>query len=174
MLASVDSLNQQLLALPPVDTPTAGATQFVNCIADYMDRLQAGPTGSPGIFTFLRPAAIAAIMALPPVKDNSWITNFANAIHLGATGATLTSGTVVNPTWTASGVDVLPVVNTGLSAALATLISGLQPITSENNPAMPMAQAINGYAKSFTFLCTGLVAASSGPPTPLPLTFSAE
>lgn len=174
MLASVSSLNSQLLALPPVDTSIAGATQFVNCIADYMDKVQGGSTGAPGIFTFLRPPVIAAIMVLPPVADNSWIPNFANAIHLGATGAILVPGTITSPAWTASIVDIGPVSIITLASALSTLISGLQNVTSGNNPAMPMAQAIHDYAMAFTFLTTGLVLAPPGPPIPLPLTFGAQ
>ncbi len=174
-LASVDSLNQQLLALPYTLSSQQGATDFVNCIADYMNQVQGGPTGTPGIFTYLRPPAIAAIQVLPPVIDNSWIINFANAIHLGTVGATLTPGTVTSPSWTASITDTFaPPVNTGAAAALPVLISGLQPVTSGNNPAKPMAQAIHDYTLAFIFLCTGTVLAPPGPPIPLPLPFPAQ
>lgn len=173
-LPGVSSLNSQLLALPPVDTSIAGATQFVNCIAAYINQVQGGPTGTPGIFTYTNAPAIAAIMALQPVADNSWITNFANAIHLGTTAAILAPGTITAPAWTASIVDIGPVTNITASAALSTLISGLNSVTSSNNPAMPMAQAIHDYAMAFTFETIGLVLAPPGPPIPLPLTFPAQ
>ena len=173
-LPSVSSLNNQLLALPPTLSSHEGATQFVNVIADYINQVQAGPTGSPGILTYTRPPAIAAIEALPPVIDNSWIPNFAAAVHLGVTSGILTPGTVTDPAWTASVVDVLPPVIITLPAALAVLTAGLAPVTSGNNPAMPMAQAIHDYALAFTFLCTGLALALPAPPIPVPLPFPAQ
>jgi hypothetical protein len=174
MLPGVSSLNSQLLALPPVGTSVAGATQFVNCIATYMNQVQGGPTGSPGIFTYMNAPAIAAIQALSPVADNSWITNFANAIHTGSTSATLVPGTITNPAWTSSLVDIGPVSITTLAAALSTLISGLNAVTSGNNPAMPMAQAIHDYVAAFVFQTTGLIADPPNAPIPLILTFPAQ
>lgn len=174
MLPSVSSLNSQLLALPPTLSSNAGATQFVNCIASYMNQVQGGPTGTPGIFTYLRPPVIAAIQALPPLIDNSWITNFANAIHLGTTGATLVPGTITSPAWTASITDIGPVSIITLSSALSTLISALSPVTWDNNPALPLAQAINSYTLAFTFQTTGLALAPPGPPIPIVLTFPAQ
>lgn len=173
-LPSVSSLNNQLLALPPVLTSVAGATQFVNCIADYMNQVQGGPTGSPGIFTYLRPPAIAAIQVMPPVIDNSWIVNFANAIHLGTTGGTLVPGTITAPVWTASIVDIGPVTNPTMAASLAVLIGALAPVTWDNNPAMPLAQAIHDYAMAWTFSTIGLALAPPGPPIPIPLVFPAQ
>lgn len=173
MLPSVDSLNQQLLALPPTLSSLEGATQFVNTIAAFMDQVQAGPTGTAGIFTFDKAPAIAAIQVLPPVKDNSWIVNFANAIHTGTTAATLVPGTVTSPIWTVSSVDVSPPVIITLGAALSTLIADLAPVLSLNNPALPMAQAINNYTLAFTFLCTG-IAGTPISPVPTPIPFPAE
>jgi hypothetical protein len=173
MLPSADSLNQQFLNLPEETDRHQAATNVVNVIADFMNQVQAGPTGSPGIFTYTRPPAISMIEALPEVDDDSWIPNFANAIHAGATAAILTPGTVVYPAWTASSVDVLPVVNVGLGAALSVLMEGLQPVTSSNNPCLPLAQAIYNYTLAFKFLCTGLVLAPPGAPFPLPITFPA-
>lgn len=174
MLPSVNSLSNDLLALPPTLSSLEGATNFINVVAAFMDQLQAGSGGTPGIFTYTKPPAIALLLALPPVNDNSWIPNFANAIHAGSTAAILAPGTVTNSAWTASGVDVLPPVNTGIATALPVLISGLSNVTSSNNPPMPLAQAISDYTKAFTFLVTGLVLAPPGPPVPLPLTFSAQ
>jgi hypothetical protein len=173
MLPSVGSLSADLLTLPEELNSAAAATNFINKIAAFMDQVQAGPTGSPGIFTYNKPPAIAGIQALTPVIDNSWITNFANAIHSGSTSATLTPGTVTSPVWTASLVDTFPPTITTLSAALSTLISDLASVTSGNNPPMPLAQAISNYTLAFTFECTGL-ATSVPSPIPVPLPFSAE
>lgn len=173
MLPSVSSLNNQILALPPTLSSSAGATQFINVIAAFLNQMQAGPTGSPGIFTYSNAPAIAALTLLQPVGDNSWINNFANAIHSGSTAASLIAGTVTDPAWTASAVDTFPPTIITLSSALSTLISDLASVTALNNPAMPMAQAISNYAQAFTFQCTGLVT-TGGPPAPLPLTFPAQ
>jgi hypothetical protein len=174
MLPSVSSLNSQILALSPNSSESSAMTNLVNVIAAFLNQMQAGATGSPGIFTYNNSAAISAMSSLPNAADSSWVSSFANGVHAGATAATLAPGTVVSPAWTASGVDTLPPTNTGLSAALSVLVSGLNNCTYSNNPAMPMAQAISDYAKAFTFLCTGLVLAPPGPPIPLPLTFNAQ
>jgi hypothetical protein len=174
MLPSVDSLKQQFLSMPEAFTPIDGATHFVNIIGNYMDQVQAGPTGSPGIFTYLRPPVIAAIAALPPVKDNSWIVQFANAIHLGALGAILVPGTVTLPAvWLVSVVDTLPPVITTLDAALAVLIGSLANVTSANNPPQPLAQAIHDYISAFIFLCTG-IGGTVITPVPIPVPIPAQ
>jgi hypothetical protein len=174
VLPSVSSLDNQILSLPPTEFSVDGATNFVNVIAAYMDQVQGGADGTPGIFTYFKPPVIAAIQILPPVSDDSWINNFANAIHLGTTGATFVPGTITNVAWTASLTDIGPVSITSLNTALSTLKSGLSLATSKNNPAQPMAQAIHDYAMAFIFQTTGLVLALPGPPVPLTLTFNAQ
>ncbi len=174
MLPPVSSLTNDIKGLPPTLSSLEGATNFINVVAAFMDQLQAGPLGAPGIFTYTKPPAIALLMALPPVKDNSWITNFANAIHAGSTAAILVPGTVTAPVWTASIVDVLPPVNTTIAAALPVLIGGLNNVSYSNNPPQPLAQAISDYTKAFTFLVTGLALAPPAPPIPIPLTFPAQ
>jgi hypothetical protein len=173
MLPSVTDLTNQLKTLPPENNSLTAATNFVNVLSAFMNQVQAGSLGTPGIFTYNNAIAIPLIAALPPVPDNSWITNFANAIHAGSTAATLTAGTVTDPAWTSSGVDVLPPSITTLPAALSTLTSELSSVTSSNNPPQPLAQAIHDYTTAFTFLCTGLVTTGGGP-IPLPLSFPAE
>lgn len=172
MLPTADEFSSQLLTVPPEANSETAATNFIGVVATFLNQMQAGPTGTPGILTYNNSIAISGIAALTPVNDDSWITNFANAIHSGVTSATLTAGTVTSPAWTASGVDTLPPTITTLPTALSLLISELATVTSSNNPPQPMAQAIHDYATALTFLCTGIVAGS--PPTPLPLTFSAE
>lgn len=174
MLPSAADLRDQLKTLPPTLSSHDAAVNFINIVGDFMDQVQGGPTGVPGIFIYNRPPAIALIEALPPVIDNSWITNFANAIHSGTTSATLVPGTVTSPAWTASGTDtVSPPTITNLAGALSLLVSELPSVTWSNDPPMPLAQAIYDYTSFFIFLCTGLVLIG-GVPTPLPLTFPAQ
>lgn len=174
MLISINELNSQILSLKPVLSRQAGATQFVNLVANFINKVQAGPTGVPGILTYSNSIAILAIENLPEVVDMSWVINFANAIHLGVIHGSLLQGTVTDSSWTYSNVDTYTPIITNLSSALSTLISGLQIVTYKDNPAIPMATAIYNYAKSFTFQCTGLVSDSPSPPIPLPLIFNAE
>lgn len=173
-LAGASSLNSAILALSPTLSSMSGATQFINEVANYINQVQAGPTGTPGIMTYANAPAIAAFSAMGPVNDMSWISGFANAIHAGTLAATFTPGTVTDPAWAASGgVDNVPPSITNLSAALSLLISSLQTVTAMNNPAMPMAQAIHDYVDSFIFACSGS-APSEGGPVPVPKTFGAQ
>src|SRR5271165_2548819 len=103
MLPSVNSLSQNILALPPTDDATAGMTSFVGVIADFMNLVQGGPTGTPGIFMLANSIVIPALAALPPVADSSWISGFANALEAGINAAIITPGTVMNAAWFASG-----------------------------------------------------------------------
>lgn len=173
MLPSVSSLNNQILALQPVGVEVTGITNLVNVIATYLNQMQGGPTGAPGIFTYNNAAAIAALESLPNVADNSWITPFANGIHAGTTAAILVPGTITSPAWTVSAVDIGPVSIPTLSAALSALEGALGSVTSSNDPAMPLAQAINIYALAFTFLTIG-ISGTIVSPVPLPLTFPAQ
>jgi len=173
MLPSPGSLSSDLLTLPEELSSHQAAVNFVAKVAAFMNQVQAGPTGTPGIFTFNNASAVSGIEALTPVLDNSWIVGFANALHSGSTAATLTPGTVSSPTWTSSGVDVLPPTITTLPAALGVLIAGLGSVTSSNNPPMPLAQAISNYTLAFVFQCTGFEATDGGP-VPVPLTFPAQ
>lgn len=174
MLPSVDALKSKLLSLPESSSPIEAATNFINVVGDFMDQVQGGPTGNPGIFKYARPVAIPLIAALPPVPDMSWIIPFATAIHAGATAAILTPGTVASPAWTVSVMDIVsPPINIGLAAALPILIAGLAKVNSTDNPPLPLAQAIHDYAMAFIFLCTGLFLAGLVP-APLPLPFPAQ
>lgn len=175
MLPSVSSFNDQLKTLPPSMDSHQAATNFINTVAAFINQVQPGPSGSPGILTYTKPPAIAMIEVLPPTLSNSWIVPFSNAIHIGVTTGVLVQGHAVAPAWTASGgSDVLTPVITTLAPALAVLQSGLANVNYSSNPPMPLAQAISDYVKAFTFLCTGLVLAPPGAPVPLPLPFTAQ
>jgi len=171
MLGSADDLKNQLLTLKPSDSPIEAATNFINVVAAFFDKVQAGPTGSPGIFTYNKAVAIPLIAALPPVPDQSWIMPFANAINAGAVAGTLTPGTVTLPAvWLVSVVDVLPPVITTIAVAKNLLIAALTPVTSTNNPPLPLAQALYLYISAFIFLVTGIGGTVISPvPIPVPI-----
>lgn len=172
MLDGIEALRSKFLAMPEAYTSIEGATHFVNIIGDYFDKVQAGPTGSPGIFTYTRPPVIAAIMALQPVADNSWIPQFANAIHLGSLAGILVPGTVTLPAvWLVSVTDIVspPVIIT-LGAALSVLMGELGDVTSLDDPPRKLAKAIHDYISAFIFLCTGLGGTIISPvPIPVPI-----
>lgn len=162
MLASAESLNQQLLHLPPTIDRFGGATQFIEVVGNYLDQVQAGPTGTPGILVYNKSAAVSALLQIGTFLDNSWINPIASAIHVGVTAGTTVPSTVTDPVWDGSGnKDILTsgspsTTITTLGAAKSVLIGGLGSANYFNNPALPIATAIRNYALAFTFLCTGL------------------
>ena len=175
MLPSVDSLSANILALTPTTDAMAGMTSFTGVIADFMANVQAGPTGSPGIFALAQSMVIPALAALPPVANSSWISGFADALEAGINAAIITPGTASNPALTTSGVDVATLPTgaatiTTISAAKAVLMSDLMNATAGNNPAVPFAQAISDCTLAFVFNCIGLGPGSS----PIPIPLSAE
>jgi hypothetical protein len=175
MLPSVNSLSSNILALPPTTDITAGMTSLVGVISDFMDQVQGGATGTPGIFTLANSLVITALSELTPVADSSWISGFANALESGITAAIITPGTVTNPAWSGSGnldVATLPTgaaTITTISAAKAALMSGLASATAGNNPAVPFAQAISDCTLAFVFTCIGLGPPPTEAPTPIPV-----
>lgn len=173
MLPSVNVLKNQILNLQPQMTNHQGAVNLIDVIADFMNQVQAGSGGSAGIFTFSRAPAVAILETQQPVLDNSWITNFANAIEAGVLAGSITPNTVTNAAWLGSGTDVATLPSpaatiTTLAPAKAVLIAALAPVVSDNNPPMPLAQAIDGYTRAFTFLCIGLGVAPVFVPIPIP------
>lgn len=174
MLPSVSSLAADILALPTTLDALQGMTNFVGVIAAFMNQVQGGPTGTPGIFTLGNAAMIAALAAMPPVADNSWIVPFANAWEMGVITGIIVPGTVTNPIWIGSGgLDVLtvptPIVTiTTIALAKATLISGLASATASNNPPVPFAQAINDATLAFIFTCIGIGPPLAFLPIPIP------
>lgn len=178
MLPSVNSLSSNILGLSPTTIPLTGVTSFVGVIADFMNQVQGGSTGMPGIFTLNNAILIPLLVAMPPVADNSWIQVFATAMETAITASIITPGTVMNPIWLGSGsLDVMTLPTaaatiTTISVAKATLISQLQNATAGNNPAVPFATAISQATLQFIFTCIGL----GTPPglTPIPLPISAE
>lgn len=179
MLSSAADFKIQLLALPPVKDAVTGVTNFVNAVGNFMDLVQAGPNGTAGIFALDRPAMISILLTQKPVKDNSWIPNFANAWYVGCTGAIITPGTVTDAsTWTSSITDIdtspsATVTITTLTAAKALLITGLQSVSATPDAPLPLANAIRNATLAFKFECIGL-AISVPSPIPVPELLSAE
>jgi len=176
MLPPAQILANEILALPAAPVPLVGITNFVGLLTTYMANVQGGPTGLPGIFLLNSALVIAAMSAMQPVADNSWINSFADAMEAGILAAIITPGTVSEPAiWLLSVVDVatLPLgaaTITTIPAAKAKLISDLTSITASNNPPLPFAQAIYDMTLEFVFNCIGLTLLS----VPVPFPVSAE
>src|ERR1035441_10428782 len=103
MLPSANDLKNHLKALAPTKDASEGIKNFVTVVANFTNQVQAGPMGSAGILTFGNSAMISAMTAMTPVKDSSWIQNFANAWEAGILSAVITPGTVMFPGWIGSG-----------------------------------------------------------------------
>ena len=177
MLPSVSTLSNNILNLPITSNKNEGVANFVTVIANFMNQIQAGSSGSPGILTFGNEAMISVLLQQNVVGNNSWVTNFVNAWQQGILAGTITPGTVTNPAWITSAVDVATLSSPGstittLSEATDILNSELLSISYKNNPPMPLAQAIYDAAMQLSFTCIGL-----GPPpssAPIPIPFSAQ
>jgi hypothetical protein len=171
MLPPAQTLANEILALPASPIPLTGITAFVGVITSYMANVQGGPTGLPGIFTLNSALVIAAMTAMKPVTDNSWISSFADAMEDGIVAAIITPGTVTEPVWVTSVTDVstLPLgasTITTIAAAKAKLISDLNTASTT----LQFAQSIYDATLEFTFTCIGLGPLS----VPIPLPISAE
>lgn len=173
-LPSTNSLALNILALPTTIIPLTGVGNLISVLSSFTNQVQAGPTGSPGIFTFNGPITIPLIVAMPPVADNSWIPVFAAAMIAGITAGTITPGTVTNPAWLGSVVDVntspsaVATIST-IAVAQATLISKLASATANNNPPYPFAEAIRDAILEFIFICIGLGPGPAFTPIPIPI-----
>lgn len=139
MLPPAQTLANEILALPASPIPLTGITAFVGVITSYMANVQGGPTGLPGIFTLNSALVIAAMTAMKPVTDNSWISSFADAMEDGIVAAIITPGTVTEPVWVTSVTDV------------STLPLGASTITTI---AAAKAKLIFEYCKHNIAICT--------------------
>lgn len=174
MLDSASDLSDKILALAPSDSATDAMKALTDVIGDFMDKVQPGSLGSPGIFTLNRAPMAALLAALPPAKDDSWIDGFAAAWLVGVLTATITPGKAMSPAWIGSGTQdilTLPIGAASIptaSAAMSILKAGLADAKGDDNAAMPMAKAIRDATLGFTFLCIGLGPPPVFPPIPLP------
>lgn len=175
MLAPASVLSANIKQLSPSAIQAIGVTNFVNVICDYMDTVQGGSNGTPGILTMNRPIMITMLEAQLPVPDSSWIAGFVAAWQQGVLLGTITPGTVTNPAWLGSGgldVNTLPspaATIITLTAAAAVLQSGLAAALPDSSAPLPFAEAINAATLAFTFLCIGLAVPPTFIPTPIPI-----
>lgn len=178
MLISAEQFAEKIKSLPPTQNKMEGIDNFVNAIAEFMNQMQAGDSGLPGIFTLNNAAMVSILAQQQPVADDSWINNFVSAFSAGCSLATIAPGTAIDPSWVGSGgfdvatVPSAPTTIVTLSTAIAAMPQLLKNVNSESNPPLPLAKAIRDTALSFTFNCIGL-----GPPptlTPIPIPLSAK
>jgi hypothetical protein len=141
-----------------------------------MDLLQAGPTGSSGIFALNRPAMIGILMTQEPTATKDWILKFADAWEAGVSGAIIAPATVTNPAWGGSGgVDTLTLPSgaatiVNIPAGKAILMAELSKVKPTVPAPMPLAEAVQKATKTLSFLCIGL----SPGMTPVPIPFTAQ
>lgn len=174
MLPPSDKLKNDILALNPTTNPVQGMTNLVNAIANYMNQVQGGPLGTPGIFTLNNATMIGILSALVPVNDNSWVAVFASAFASASAAAVITPATVTNPAWSGSGgldVATLPIG----AATILTLPAAVTDLTNQLLTAKPddsapgiIAKAFHDATLDFTFNCIGLGPPPSEVPTPIP------
>lgn len=174
MLPPVSVLSANLMALAPSPIQAVAVMNFVDVVCDYIDMVQASPLGSPGILTTNRPIFAQTLQMQMPVPGPAWISNFVLAFQQGVSLGIITPGTVTNPVWLGSGVDVLTLptpIATIVTLELATslLQVGLLNVSAAPGAPMPLAQAISDAVMAFSFLCIGLGPPPAFPPIPLPL-----
>lgn len=176
-LPGAASLKSDLEGLSPSDNATTAWQAFAAVIGAYSNQVQAGPLGAPGILTFSDALFATQLLALSPVDDSSWASAMADAWEVAMLASVITPGTVSDPsTWLVSIVDVntLPTAAASipnLSAAKATLVSGLLAATAEDDPPGPMADAFHAAISSLTFLTVGIGGTPISPvPIPVPRT----
>lgn len=176
-LAGKGVLASALLSMPKTTSKLDGVTNIVNEIGDYMDKLQAGGSGSPGIFALDRPSMIGILMSQNPVTNDSWVKIFSKAWEAGVSGATITPGTVTDSAWAGSGgVDAVTpgtgsAAITNIPAAKSVLEAKLKQVKPTIPAPLPMAEAVHEATKTLSFLCIGLAPVSF---TPIPLPFTAQ
>lgn len=173
MLPSAEDLKKSLLNLAPSLDPVSGVKAFVKVIGDFTDLVQGGPLGTPGILTFGNEAMAALMLQMQPVKDDSWIPKFADAWEEGILTSVITAGTISNPLWLGSLVDVATLPSAAatiltLPAAKAVLIAELANVKPDSNAPLPLATAIRDATLALVFNAIGLGVAPVFVPIPIP------
>lgn len=168
-------LAAQILALSKASDPITGGMNFAGVISDYMSLIQAGPTGAPGILTFNKAVFGLLVASMPPDPTGAaWGILMATNWQTALLASIVTPGTVVDPTWTASAVDILTLpaaAATLITAplAMATLAGKLANVKADKTAPKPMAEAFHEGITQLQFLCIGLTLVGPVPtPTPLP------
>ena len=173
MLPSAEDLKRSLLNLAPTKDAVSGVKAFVKVIADFSNQIQGGPLGTPGILTFGNEAMEAILLTMQPVKDDSWIIPFSNSWEAGILTSIIASGTVTNPIWLGSIVDVATLPSAAatiltLPAAKAVLIAELANVKPDSNAPLPLATAIRDATLALVFNAIGLGAPPTFTPIPVP------
>jgi len=170
-------LAAQILALPPAMDPLTGGMNFAGVIADYMSLIQGGPTGSPGIITFNKAVFGPLVAAMPPDPTGAaWGVLMAANWQTALLASIVTPGTVADPTWTVSAVDILTLPTAAATVitapvAMATLAGKLASVKAGADAPKPMAEAFHEAILKMQFLCIGMTLVGIVPtPTPLPKT----
>jgi hypothetical protein len=178
MLPGDFALYSKLKSLPPAQDAITGGTNFANAIGDYLGQVQAGPTGSPGILTFNASIFGSLTAAMPPdPTGKAWPSLMASNFQTAMLASIINPGTVVNPSWIISQVDILTAPSAAatiitLPLAVVELTTQLSNVKADATAPLPIAKAFDAAIQQFQFLCIGLTFAGS--PTPLPLTFGAR
>jgi|SRR5271165_3460469 len=178
MLSASTVLKQNILNLNPTSDEIEGITNFVTVIANYMNQVQGGPMGTPGIFMLDNAAMVAGLSSLMPVSDNSWVSTFTTAWQTACETAIITPGTVTNPIWTISAVDIatLPIgaaTITTIPAAAEILMTALNNAKPDSAAPQTMADGFHDATLDFIFTCIG-IALVGIVPTPIPIPTQAE
>jgi hypothetical protein len=175
MLDPLSDWKARLLAMPSVNSAPSGAQNLADFIGDMSNKVQGGPTGTQGIFTFDRGTFVSTLLGsgFGPVADTSWVMKISNAWFAGSSGSTISPSTVTDGLWTVSTVDVntIPtgaVTITTLSSAKSTLEAGLlsagapyvagtitDPSQSDAQ-VEKFAQAFRDAILAFKFNCIGI------------------
>lgn len=174
MLPSASSLKNDLSNLPSASGPADGSVNFVGAISAFMNQVQGGPLGTPGIFALMDAAMIAIMSTLTPTSGDAWKSTLADAWEAAVLAAIITPATVTNPTWIGSGgKDVLtlpaaPASIPTLSAAKAVLVASLASVGPTDDAPLPLASAFRDATLAFVFNCIGLGPPPAFPPIPIP------
>lgn len=174
-LSSASTLKDQILSLKPSTDKMAATVAFVDVLGDFLDQIQAGSLGTPGILTFNRPVMVSGLMALTPVNNDSWMAGFANAWQAGMLASVIAPATVTNAAWIGSGnKDTLTLPSAAatiltIPLATTTLLSSLSSVSSNNNPPLPLAEAVRNASLALVFTVIGLGAPPALPPIPIPI-----
>lgn len=188
MLKPLATWAERFANIPPTDSPSKGSLAFATVLGGLMNDVQGGPTGSPGIFTFAAPVFANGLSSLSPSGGTGWVSTLSQAWMSACQASVITPGTVTNPAWAASGVDVATSPSAAstigtISAATALLKSGLMEVAElfqqkNPDPALVlkapenMAKAFRNGTLAFVFTCIGL--APGLPPFPVSIPIPAQ
>lgn len=189
MVDPLSGWKSRLLAMPPVNTATAGVQNLADFLGDEMDKVEA-QGGSPGIFTFDRPLFVSTLLSsgFGPTAGNEWAGKLATAWMTASGSATITAGTVTNGAWTASVTDIqtspsgsstIVTLSSAKTFLENTLLSAASTFASVTNPSQgdavvdQVAGAFRDATLMFQFNCIGLAIAVPSP-IPVPIVLPAS